>query len=230
MADTGRIVTDEEVIANLRSIGSIGTTERRAILAAERAVERYCCRRFDQQTYDRERHTLPSLITYGGVIQKQPLKVRVNNPPIITWIKLENETTTNEDGTPDEDGVYLVDRKAYFVDSATGWIHLTDFYGRDWNAYLSGESAAYLTDKPGGVMLSYVGGYAADDMPDDLVEAVLMIVGRLYKLMKEDKLELGNIQTDFGVQLPLRVRLTMEERSLLRPFRLAHLSGAVGEW
>lgn len=131
-------------------------------------VESYCNRRFAQTTYTNE--------TYSG---DGGMYLQLRQWPVTSLTKLE--VRTGDFANP---GWQTIDSSSYTLKSEGGrdrgviaMISLfPQFYagGRAWNFFRGTDN----------FRVSYVAGYAAADMPNDLQEAIIEIVSWLYNRRK----------------------------------------------
>jgi len=215
----GTIITDDEVLALIPGVSSIGVGEALLIKAAEEAVQKHCGRVFASTTYtDEEVDIEPGELGYAGSISVQRKNFFLAQAPVTTFTSIKQVLARSvTTGAPSE--TYVIPRNAYYVNMRLGIVTLVEpsYYVYSENTLLNlGAMTSWPTGKAI-LLCSYIAGYSVANMPSNLKAAVLMALARMLKLFSEHLLHITNSSGQLGNVTVVAEAFTSRERDMLAP-------------
>lgn len=227
MPNAGRFVTNAEVAGFASTVdpgvvdgdGVIGLNPQIVLIikAAEEVLLHELERGVLRQDYVDERYLVKQSTSWDGFIQIPNTGFPLRNYPVTEWTLLK--IVTGWDKTTGDPITTTIGRDMYTVDTDIGQVR---FYQSSYpHSYLGGSLGPLGV--PGGgdleFLCTYQAGYSQETIPSDLRLFVLEYISRISRMMADGRWGLSQIRSEYGADVILRVGLTMEEKSLLAPFK-----------
>lgn len=198
MSDAGSIVTDAQVMAAIPAIREMTADVKRIIRAAEARIQKRIGR-IQVDTYTDERHDLGRFILLKG-------------RPVTTFTSLKYVSSVSEAGVLT---TTTVGKDKYYVNESIGGVVILEPY----LTTVSGTQYFPLSEdrfyKAGRLLATYSAGYADTDIPEDLVDVILIEINRSFTMSQKSSFHLTSTESELGTTNYLRKKWLPEQEGIL---------------